>query len=207
MREPAARAFSEWRMFALKYKWDRDGNFSSAMARAAARLRDCDPSLYGAPQRLRALRTKPLARYLRKCFGGGRAMQYLATSLYAVCIEHALRLFRREQFLFLRYEDVRRMKPGALIALFSRFTGLSAPVHGGGAPLDDEATRSCTPSHRAPTRQAAAPEQLVAAAAPLRRLFESYNLLLAEQVHPAFGWSAGPVGGRSSTATSTSTQS
>ena len=32
--------------------------------------------------------------------------RYLATSLYAVCVEHAFRLFRPEQFLFLRYEDM-----------------------------------------------------------------------------------------------------
>ena len=30
--------------------------------------------------------------------------RYLTTSLYAVCVEHAFRLFRPEQFLFLRYE-------------------------------------------------------------------------------------------------------
>ena len=33
------------------------------------------PQLYGAPHLLRALSTQLLARYLRKCFGGGRAMQ------------------------------------------------------------------------------------------------------------------------------------
>jgi len=154
------------------------------------RLRRCDPLLYAAPWRLTTLRTEQLSRYLRKCFGGGRAMQYLATSLYAVCIEYALRLFRREQFLFLRYEDVKRMAPHALVALLSRFTGLGASNGAlSGAPGDD-AVRKCTPSHRAPTRPIAASEQLAAAAAPLRRLFEPYNRLLADQVHPAFRWSA-----------------
>ena len=49
MREPVARAFSEWRMFALKYRWERERNFTSAMARAAARLRRCDLRLHRSP--------------------------------------------------------------------------------------------------------------------------------------------------------------
>ena len=47
----------------------------------ALALTRCSPKLYGAPHLLRALPTNLLARYLRKCFGGGRAMQCLATSL------------------------------------------------------------------------------------------------------------------------------
>ena len=47
----------------------------------ALALTRCSPKLYGAPHLLRALPTKKLGAYLRKCFGGGRAMQCLATSL------------------------------------------------------------------------------------------------------------------------------
>ena len=54
--------------------------------------------------------------------------RYLTTSLYAVCVEHAFRLFRPEQFLFLRYEDLMRMEAPSLLRLLARFTGLSPPA-------------------------------------------------------------------------------
>ena len=38
------------------------------------------------------------------------AMEYVTNSLYPVCIAGALRIFKREQFLFLRFEDLMRMK-------------------------------------------------------------------------------------------------
>ena len=36
----------------------------------------------------------------------------------------ALRIFKREQFLFLRFEDLMRMKAPALLSVLSNFTGL-----------------------------------------------------------------------------------
>ena len=71
------------------------------------------------------------------------------------------------------------------------------------AAPDVEATRRCTPSHtkHQTKRSPQAPEQLVAAAAPLRRLFEPYNRMLAELVHPAFRWSAGDRLQRTATST------
>ena len=48
-------------MFALKYKWERDSNFSSAMARAAARLRKCDPKLTSTRRTLTLTLTLTLA--------------------------------------------------------------------------------------------------------------------------------------------------
>ena len=181
------RAFSEWNMFALKYKWERDTNFSSAMARKAAGLRRCDPALFGNTSAVRALSTAALARYLRRCFGGGRAMQYLTTSLYAVCIEYGLRLFEREQFLFLRYEDLKRMQPRAIMRLVARFTGLPAEA----PSLEDAATlEKCTPWKSRPKRSKAPARQLAAAAAPLQRIFAPYSRMLTELVHPTFGWSS-----------------
>ena len=66
-----------------------------------------------------------------------------------------------------------------------------------------ESARRCTPSHtkHQTKRSAQAPEQLVAAVAPLRRLFEPYNRRLAELVHPAFRWSAGDLSQRTATST------
>ena len=72
-------------------------------------------------------------------------MEYAINSMYSVCIEHALRYFKREQFLFLRraphsptcsrvalvqlaslgrYEDLMRMNAKSIITLLARFTGV-----------------------------------------------------------------------------------
>ena len=46
-------------------------------------------------------------------------MEYVGNSLYGVCVLAAQRLFPKEQFLFLRYEDVTRMQPPALLRTLS----------------------------------------------------------------------------------------
>merc|ERR1719291_107466 len=51
-------------------------------------------------------------------------MQYITNSVYPICVEAALRIFKKEQFLFLRFEDLMRMKAPALLTLLSNFTGL-----------------------------------------------------------------------------------
>ena len=61
--------------------------------------------------------------YVKKCFKG-MAMEYVTNSLYPICIAGALRIFKREQFLFLRFEDLMRMKAPGLLRLLSKFTGL-----------------------------------------------------------------------------------
>ena len=49
---------------------------------------------------------------------------YVTNSLYSVCLLHALRHFKREQFLFLRYEDMMEMDATSLLKLLGRFAGL-----------------------------------------------------------------------------------
>lgn len=51
-------------------------------------------------------------------------MMYPQNSMYAPCVLHALRYFEREQFLFLRYEDLMRMDASAIVRLVGHFTGL-----------------------------------------------------------------------------------
>ena len=99
----------------------------------------------------------------------------------------ALRLFRREQFLFLRYEDVLRLEPAALLRLLARFTGLSADA----ALQDPHTLERCSAARKLP-RKGSAPveQQFTPAAAPLQRIFAPFNELLAEIVHPALRWSA-----------------
>jgi len=119
-------------------------------------------------------------------------MMYPQTSMYAVCLEHALRYFPREQFLFLRYEDLMRMDARAILRLISRFTGLY---------LDERVLKAaeregkCQPHSKLRGRpmsysshSADAAEFLAEAAAPLERFFSPYNALLAELIHPDFRW-------------------
>ena len=103
MREPSARAFSEWAMFALQWAWDPISEFEPSLAMRANQLRTCNASLFRNVSLLRSLPTPELSAYLAKCWNYGGAMMYAQTSMYSVCILHALRYFRREQFLFLRY--------------------------------------------------------------------------------------------------------
>ena len=58
MREPAARAFSEWAMFALQWTWEPIADFGPAFASKAAQLRDCNESLWRETELLRSLPTE-----------------------------------------------------------------------------------------------------------------------------------------------------
>ena len=195
MRDPVMRAFSEWSMF-TNWGWDPSKTFTSSLLIELRRLRKCNTTLYQNAQLLRSLPTPELATYLRKCFRSGQAMMYVETSMYAVCVEHALRHFRREQFLFLRYEDLMRMDRTSVVALVARFAGLDADVqllrnasaHGKCSFGAVAATGRKPSSYSSGSIDSA--EQLAAAAPHLERLFDPYNTLLAEIVHPAFRWHA-----------------
>ena len=124
----------------------------------------------------------------------------MTNSLYAVCLEAALRLFSREQFLLLRFEDLLAMRAAPLLRLLSNFTGLYTDdrliraVHAGGRC---EAARArAAPlafSRRGNGSDARRGRAELARARPLlERFFGPYNRLLREQVHPSFPmWGAG----------------
>ena len=124
MRDPIMRAFSEWAMFSLGWNWDPIKNFTASMAYKLHDLRKCNRTLYMRPDRLKALPTEEIAAYMRSCFNYGAATMYATTSMYAVCMVHALRYFKREQFLVLRYEDLMQMDGPAILNALARFTGL-----------------------------------------------------------------------------------
>jgi len=194
VRDPVARAFSEWSMFALGWNWDPVKNFSAAMAYKLQALQRCNRSLYLNVSRLRQLPTTELAAYLRKCFDYGRATMYATSSMYSACLLHALRYFKREQFLVLRYEDLMAMDAAATLRLLSRFTGLH---------LDDstaaKARGKCQPARLRAGKQgkADAPpnayssssphaaEMLAEAAPQLEAVFAPYNALLSRAAAPA----------------------
>ena len=201
MREPASRARSEWAMFALQWAWDPIGDFGTSLATRVQLVRQCNASLFRNVSALQALPTDELAAYLRACWNYGGALMYVTNSMYAVCVLHALRHFKREQFLFLRYEDMMGMDHSDLLRLVGRFSGLYA-----GDDLLDAAKPSgrCQPRSRkggraSRTYDTLSPEEKVqynassryekADRAALDALFAPYNRLLAQLVgHREFTW-------------------
>jgi hypothetical protein len=117
MRDPIMRAFSEWAMFSLGWNWDPVKNFSASMAFKIRDLKQCNETLFNRPDLLRHLPTEEVAQYMRSCFRYGAATMYPTTSMYSVCMLHALRYFRRDQFLVLRYADLMRWRLDARLML------------------------------------------------------------------------------------------
>ena len=202
MRDPIMRAFSEWAMFSLGWNWDPVKNFSASMAYKLDDLRKCNRSLFMRPDRLRALPTSELASYMRECFRFGSATMYATTSMYGVCMLHALRYFRREQFLVLRYEDLMRMKGPEILRALARFTGLHlnprqlanpkcqpTRVYSRGGKAKGAKPKPKPNSYSSNSPFAA--EMLQEAAAPLERFFGPYNALLHEIMGTSFGWGRG----------------
>ena len=201
MRNPTSRAFSEWAMFALQWAWDPIGEFGTSFALKARQLQTCNRTLFRNPAALKNLSTDELSRYLKRCWNFGGAMRYATNSLYSVCVLHALRWFRREQFLFLRYEDLMSMEPESLLKLIGRFTGLYA---GDDLIEANRGNKRCTPRARkggraTNTYKTISPEERVlynASAryikgdrATLNAFFAPYNAMLAELVgNPDFTW-------------------
>ena len=64
--------------------WDGVREFPASMAYKVQNLRACNATLFMRPSLLQSLPTDELATYVRKCFGGGKAMMYPETSLYSV---------------------------------------------------------------------------------------------------------------------------
>jgi len=155
-------------------------------------LRTCNQSLFQKPELLKKLPTYELTTYLKKCFSRGKAMMYPHTSMYSVCILHALRFFKREQFLFLRYEDLMKMHSDALIRLISRFTGLYvdesllkvAQSSGKCQAVSQKAKKPMSFS----SNSVDAAEILRDSSTHLEALFDPYNHVLTELIHPAFHW-------------------
>mmetsp|Transcript_18687 Transcript_18687/g.61631 ORF Transcript_18687/g.61631 Transcript_18687/m.61631 type:complete len:831 (-) Transcript_18687:208-2700(-) len=191
MRDPIMRAFSEWSMFSLGWNWDRVKEFPASMAYNLKKLQKCNATLYGNVTLLRSLPTEELSAYMRQCFGKGMATQYTPTSLYVVCVKHALSLFNRSQFLFLRYEDVMHMDTAAVVRLVARFTGLHLDgrnMNIARASGQCEARRGKRKPNSYSNIAVDSAEQLANASVYLERFFDPYNKYLAELVHPAFRW-------------------
>ena len=125
MREPVQRTWSHYAMWALYYKWEKQRDVVSLLAREMNQTVRCNASLALHPSRLLELPYAELAVFGR-CTG---AIKYLGRSLYAASLLPALRLFRRPQFLLLRTERVLSTPPAQLLDTLSRFTGLGTSVY------------------------------------------------------------------------------
>jgi len=194
MRDPIMRAFSEWSMFALGWGWDGDKNLLRRLRSQMASFKQCNKTLFHNIPLLRSLPNDELFRYITKCIRGN-AMQYITNSIYPICVEAALRIFRKEQFLFLRFEDVMRMKAPAVLRLLSNFTGLYTDdriIHKVRQNGECEAPRAKkVPLSFGKDKKADAPrEDLVRNMGEFEAFFKPYDELLMELVHPAFHWDA-----------------
>jgi len=192
MRDPIMRAFSEWSMFTA-WGWDKDKNFKSRVTSQMRKFADCNATLFGRTDLLNALPDDELFAYMGKCFRG-MAMEYVTNSLYPICIAGALRIFKREQFLFLRFEDLMRMKAPALLTMLSNFTGLHTDPK-----IIEEVRPKCEAgrarkvplsfTRKGNDSEARSSRNGLAVAIPaLEKFYEPYDRWLQTLVHPAFQW-------------------
>ena len=112
--------------------WDKEKDFVKRTNGQMEAFRKCNSTLFHRPDLLVALPDYELFKYVGKCFRG-MAMEYVTNSLYPICIAGALRIFKRDQFLFLRFEDLMRMKAPALLIARHRRARIAAharpPAH------------------------------------------------------------------------------
>lgn len=154
-------------------------------------MQSCSATLFGRPEALREMSTARLARYLNRCFSRGKAMMYVSNSLYAPCILHALRWFRKEQFLFVKYEDLVGFNTRQIVEMAGAFFGMHvdegvlrlAERHGSCDPASSGRQRSFT------SRSPIAPTELGEVVPLLESVFAPYSAMLRELLGPAFTWS------------------
>ena len=110
----------------------------------------------------------------------------------------ALRVFKREQFLFLRFEDLMRMKAPGLLTMLSNFTGLYTDpeiIARVRRMRECEAGRakkvplSFTQKSNASENARSARAGLRTAIPDLEQFYMPYDQMLQSLVHPAFQWS------------------
>merc|ERR1712196_655757 len=147
------------------------------------------------PDLLRALPDSELFAYMTKCFKG-MAMEYVTNSLYPICIAGALRIFKRHQFLFLRFEDLMRMKAPALLTLLANFTGLHTDPQiiqqvRGNRECEAGSARKVPLSFTKKgndSKARKAKSDLKETIPSLEQFYAPYNGMLQEMIHPAFQW-------------------
>jgi hypothetical protein len=190
LRDPVARAFSEFSMFRT-WGWEKVADFGQLVEREVLELRRClrNDTLLTRPVALAHMRPAEVVQHVMKC-GSGEARQYVRNSMYETCIAGAYAHFERSQFMFLFAEDLRDMSGGALLEALAAFTGLTLRRDALGAPSAGLAghcdTRTATgggkslPNHQ--TKGQIDPELK----ARLRRFFAPSRAALAALIEGSF---------------------
>jgi len=190
LRDPVARAYSEFSMFRT-WGWEKVASFSECVSTEIQMLRKClrNDTLLLHPS---ALLQMPPAKVISDvmCCGSGDARQYVRNSMYETCIAGAYAHFRREQFMFIFAEDLREMPGAALMLKIEAFTGLTLLRDTSGAPSStfssrcDTGTRSgggrALPNHQTKGKIPADVKKL------LHRFFEPSYAALAALIRGSF---------------------
>merc|ERR1712023_422115 len=101
---------------ATSWGWDpSDDDFPDRLRSQLQELGQCNATLYKQPGQLKALPADELLAYLQNCFKNAAAMSCVHNSLYAPCALALSKFVPKSQLLFLKYEDLLRMQPRALL--------------------------------------------------------------------------------------------
>jgi hypothetical protein len=145
LRDPMARAYSEWSMFS---NWNGENRtFETAVADELRTLRRCDEELVKHPHSLLTRGPKELLFLFSKCFQGV-AKDYVRNSMYAACLAPWLKKFDRSQFLFLQAEEMKVWTAVELLTRISNFTGLTLRSHQLNDPKVVQACQASSYSNR-----------------------------------------------------------
>lgn len=191
LREPVARAFSEFSMF-RSWGWEKEPEFGRAVAGEIRQLRRClrNDTLLLRPVVLAAMEPARVVADAMRC-GAGEAREYVRNSLYEVCIAGAYAYFARRQFMFVFAEDLREMAGAELarkVEAFTRLTLRRAPsgepaatiAQGCDTGTQSRGGRRALPNHQ--TKGRIEPEL----AARLRRFFAPSRAALASLLEGTF---------------------
>lgn len=176
LRNPLARAYSEWSMF-VKWNWERVHDFGARLELELAGLRACNASVFEAPALLLTLPHAQFSAYHAKCFSG-QAMEYVRNSMYIVGFRNFMRVFDASQFLVIWSEDMMVVPPAALLAEFAAFTGLTLSPRALGSFAVQAKCRTAHDAAGRKNHQSFAKGMSAQAAALLRHIFAPYDEML-----------------------------
>jgi hypothetical protein len=111
----------------------RSVNLEKDVTEQLEKLQKCNGTLYREPELLRALSPNEVLAYFGRCWRGVWH-DHVTNILPYVCIRSWLAAgFRKDQFMLVRQERLRRLRADVLLPALSNFTGL----HHNRAVLDD----------------------------------------------------------------------
>jgi hypothetical protein len=148
LRDPVARAYSEFSMF-RNWGWEMVSDFGQAITTEVQRLRQClrNDTLLLRPLTIAEMEPARVVEDVMRC-GSGDARQYIRNSMYETCIAGAYAYFERSQFMFIFSEDLRVMPGAEVMEKVQAFTGLSLE-HDENGKVSRNAASRCDTGHQA----------------------------------------------------------